>query len=161
MSYFSSKNLSSSRLEPLKFLLICHIAVCLASSLFSPLLFHWKLPSISSVLSLSLWGLKHHFFWQPFTHFLASPFSEVSASLIFYLVFNMYFLWNIGQAMIQTKGIKDFLILYLGGALISGASLTAYILLTHSTIVAAGITPALYALLTAWMLLVPLLLDPL
>ena len=155
MNYFSSKNPSLSSLNPLKLLIISHIAVCIASALFTPFMGFWNLPSITSVLALSSWGLKHHFFWQPITHILASPFEQVNISLIFYLVFNMYFLWSIGQALIQIKGVKDFLILYFGGALASGLCVTYYLLSTHSPMIAAGITPAMYALLTAWMLLAP------
>lgn len=106
--------------------------------------------------SLSLWGLKKYFFWQVFTYFFVAPVSGgLSLSLILYMIFNMYFIWVVGSSVIDRRGSLHFLGLYLGGGTIGGIVAAIVIYTTKSLIPLAGANAALYALLTAWMMLLP------
>lgn len=133
-----------------------HVGLSLFCALFDTWFPHWNLPTPQALLSLSLWGLKHGFVWQFFTHFFISPQTNgLSLSFILYLLFNMYFLWVVGSSVLERHGVKHFLILYLGGGVFSGAITSLALLKSSSLIPIAGVNPALYALLTAWMMLLP------
>jgi membrane associated rhomboid family serine protease len=154
--YFYSKNTPLSQLNVLKYIILSTVALSLFSALFDALFPYWHLPKPQVLFSLSLWGVKHYFIWQFLTHFFIAPMTGgVSISFILYLVFNMYFLWMVGSSVIERQGVKHFLFTYLGGGIFSGIIAIIVLFNTHSFMPIAGINPALYALLTAWMMLLP------
>lgn len=151
-----SKTNRLNPLSPLKYLILTTIGLSLFCALFDSLFPYLNIPRPQAFLSLSLWGIKNYFFWQFFTHFFISPVSQgVNISFILYIVFNMYFLWMVGSSVIAQRGPKHFLSLYLGGGILGGLVSALVLLSTYAMTPIAGINPALYALLTAWMMLFP------
>ena len=156
MRYFYSKNTPSQELNFLKYIILGTVSLSLFCILFDSLFPYWHLPKPQALFSLSLWGVKNYFIWQFLTHFLITPITGgVSISFILYLLFNMYFLWTVGSSVIERRGLKHFLCLYLGGGIFGGVIAAIVLFKTQSFIPIAGINPALYALLTAWMMLLP------
>lgn len=156
MRYFYSKNSPSRELNFLKYIILTTVTLSLFCVLFDSLFTYWHLPKPQILFSLSLWGIKHYFIWQFLTHFLITPMTGgISLSFILSLLFNMYFLWMVGSSVIDRRGVKHFLYLYLGGGLAGGIIASIMLLNTHSFTLIAGVNPALYALLTAWMILLP------
>lgn len=156
MRYFNSKSTPSHELHLLKYIILSTVTLSLFCVLFDALFPYWNLPKPQILFSLSLWGLKKYFLWQFITYFFITPIvGGVSISLILYLLFNMYFLWMVGSSVIERQGLKHFLCLYLGGGIFGGIITAIVLVNTHSFAPIAGINPALYALLTAWMMLLP------
>jgi len=153
---FYSKNSYVHPLTILKSLVIIHVALSLFCALFDVWFPQWKLPSPQVLFSLSLWGLKKGFFWQLITYFFVSPQAGgLSLGFILYLLFNMYFLWVVGSSLLQRQGLRHFLILYIGGGVFSGVIASLSLLHTGSLAPIAGVYPALYTILTAWMMILP------
>lgn len=156
MNYFYSKNTPLERLNPLKHIILLNIALSLFCALFDILFPHWNLPSPHNLFSLSLWGIKHYFFWQFFTNFFISPVADgLTLSFILSLFLNMYFLWMVGSSVIEKRSVKHFLCLYFGGGLFSSFIAACILFHTNAVIPVSGINPPLYALLTASMMLLP------
>ncbi|NDD59394.1 MAG: rhomboid family intramembrane serine protease, partial [Chlamydiae bacterium] len=156
MRYSFSGKHSSDRLKPLKILILINIGLSLFCALFDSLFPYLNMPRPQIFLSLSLWGVKHLFLWQFLTHFFISPLSQgFNISFVLYIVFNMYFLWMVGSSVIAQKGVKHFLTLYLGGGVLGGVVAASILVSTGSPMLIAGLNPAFYALLTAWMMLFP------
>ena len=155
MDRFFSKKRFTEPLTWLKTFIFVHVAVCIVSTLSTPILIQLNTPPLPALLSLSSWGLSKGYYWQLITYLFAPPLSHIDFSLIIGLVFSSYFLWSVGSTLIQAKGLKDFLIIYLGGAFFAGCVASVLALFYPTSSLIAGQTPALYGLLTAWMILVP------
>lgn len=140
----------------LKWVLLVTISLSLFAALFDLFLPRAGLPRPLELLSLSYWGLFHGYFWQFFTHFLLYPSGEgLSFYFIINLIFTLYMIWAVGNLLIQAKGSRDFLWLYIGGGLVSGMVGAAVIWLAHLPMHLAGTSAALYALMTALVMLAP------
>ncbi len=155
MDRFFSKKRFTEPLTWLKTFIIVHIAACIVSTVSTPFLIQLNMPPLPALLSLSSWGLSKGYYWQLITYLFAPPLTHIDFSLIIGLVFSSYFLWSVGSTLIQTKGLKDFLIIYLGGAFFAGCIASVFTLFYPTSSLIAGQTPALYGLLTARMILVP------
>lgn len=156
MRSFYSKNSSLHPISILKGLVVIHVAMSLFCALFDTWFARWHLPPPQALFSLSLWGISKGFFWQFLTYFFVSPpTGGLSLGFMLYLLFNMYFLWVVGSSILERQGVKHFLILYLGGGLVSGIITAFTLVYTGSLAPIAGIYPALYAILTAWMMMLP------
>jgi len=155
VNYFSSKKFSFTANSFLKNLIILHSLFAIVCVLLDPILIQLKLHSPQFLFSLSTWGVKKFFIWQYLTYFFVAPFTQVNLSLVFYTVFNMYFLWSVGMALIERKGIKDFLNLYFVGGIFAGVACSMFLMLTKTSALICGINAPLYSLLTAWMILMP------
>ena len=59
------------------------------------------------------------------------------------------------MALIEKKGIKDFLNLYFIGGIFAGVACSIFLILTKTSALICGINAPLYSLLTAWMILMP------
>lgn len=59
------------------------------------------------------------------------------------------------MALIERKGIKDFLNLYFVGGIFAGVACSMFLMLTKTSALICGINAPLYSLLTAWMILMP------
>lgn len=105
------------------------------------------------LLPLSYFGVKKFFFWQIFTYLFVQPLVSVGHCINLLLV--LYLLYTVGTAIIEIKGPRDFVVLFFGGAFISGA-VTALSMVAFPTMLPfAGPVTALYALITAWIFLFP------
>lgn len=115
------------------------------------------IPSPQYFFSLTLWGIHKFFIWQFLSYLFIQPvFSEgISMGLILHIFFDLYILWAIGSAIIQSRGKKHFVALYFGGALF--VALIAYfsLLFFGSPFPFAGATFSIYILLIAWAFLFP------
>ncbi len=108
------------------------------------------------LFSLSLYGLKNFYIWQPLTYLFIYPAIQgIHAGYLINLAFSMFILWRIGTALCLTKGIKHFLALFFGAGLFS--ALVAFLALSSSPIghIYAGTTPAIFALLMSTIVLYP------
>ncbi len=107
-------------------------------------------------IGLSLWGIDHFFYWQFFTHLFFYPaFQGLDAGFLLSLLLNMFFLLRLSSTIIFQKGIRHFILIFLGSGIISG--ITALCVLSHlqSPLLFAGATPAIFALLIATLVLFP------
>ena len=141
---------------PLKWLILAVVGLSLFAALFDVLFPKVGLPNPIALFSLSPWGINHFFYWQFITHFLlVNPQGGLSLMFLVNLFFSCYMLYMIGLMIIGTRGVKDFLTLFIGGGLISG--LAGYALLTSMGTpgLIIGTSSALYALLTSWMMVNP------
>ncbi len=112
-------------------------------------------PSVQQFLSLSLASIQHFFLWQPFTYLFIHPSSGVSFPFLLHLAFNMYLLWTFGSSLFYRAHAPLFFTLYFGSALFAALSALAAMLLFGLPYALAGSSPALYALLVAWVILNP------
>ena len=115
------------------------------------------IPSPQYFFSLTTWGIHHFFLWQFLSYLFIQPIhaTGVSIGLIFHLFFNIYLLWAIGSAIVQSKGNKHFIGLYFGGGLFVGMIAYLSLLLLKSSLPFAGATFCIYILLIAWVFLFP------
>ena len=157
MNQFSSRASLLATPKPLKIVILATIGLCLFCALCDAMFpYFFGIPGPQLWFSLSLWGLKKYYFWQVLTYFFVAPVSGgLSLSLVFYIVFNMYFMWIVGSSVIERRGAGHFLLLYLGGGVLSGIVASIVIFTTGNIMPIAGANAALYALLTAWMMLLP------
>lgn len=155
MNRFPSKKSFTEPVIWLKSLILTNILVCIASILSTPILLQLKLPPLSALLSLSSWGLSKGYYWQLVSYIFAIPLQQSDLSLILNLVFSSFFLWNVGSAVIQAKGLKDFLAIYIGGAFLGACVVAGFMHFSGTAGMIAGPSAAFYGLLAAWMILVP------
>ncbi len=128
-------------------------------SLLSPVLtylfnhtFHMSGPA--QWLPLSYSGLARGWFWQPFTYFfLQTTGVGITLSLFITLTFQMLLLWFAGSEIDARFGSRLFLLFYLGTAIVVGLLSAALILSFGSASVVIGSSPAVYALITIWVML--------
>lgn len=130
-------------------------------SILSPLLtyffeHYFQLPGPGAWLSLSLFGLKQGWVWQPLTYFfLHSAGVGISFSLLISLLFHMLLLWFTGSEIHLRYGAKGFLIFYLSAGVFSGLVATLALFLFSSQVVLVGSGPPIYALIMVWTMLYP------
>jgi membrane associated rhomboid family serine protease len=105
---------------------------------------------IHPLLALSWAGIEHLYLWQLLTYLLVEP---LSFHGFVQLAFNMYLLWMFGSSLIERSRSRTFFLLYFGSALF--ASLAALLPLYFFSSVLASSTPAVYAIMVAWMMLNP------
>lgn len=138
----------------IKFFIFLTIFCTLASALFDKFL--PAASSVTSLLSLSYWGLQHLFLWQPLTYLFIYPAPHgLDIGLVINLFFNMFMLYRLGLLISELRGLRHFLVLFFGCAL--AASLTAtFFFLTHpSPTLFAGASPALFGLVLSAVILCP------
>jgi len=123
----------------LKILLLSTLIVSLLSTFLSP------------YLALSFAGLRHLYLWQLVTYLFIHPFP----SGLLHLAFNLYLIWIFGASLIERMRAPLFFSLYFGSGLCAGLCSLAAMSLFHLPIPFAGSSPALFALLAAWILLNP------
>ncbi|WP_194847806.1 rhomboid family intramembrane serine protease [Candidatus Neptunochlamydia vexilliferae] len=99
----------------------------------------------------------HKFFaWQFVSYLFIQPISEgVSLGSILRLLFDLYLLYMVGTAIIETRGKKHFIGLYFGGALFVGIVAYLSLLFSGSPFPFAGASPAIYILLISFVFLTP------
>jgi membrane associated rhomboid family serine protease len=103
-------------------------------------------------LGLSIEGLAHWHLWSLITYPFTYPYTHLG-DLIFYLGFNLVFLWVFGLPLLERLGTKRFLFLFFGSTLFAGIAASIGLYLLESPKLFAGPTPPLFALITAWTIL--------
>ncbi len=149
---------SQSRYGVIKLIIISTLIATL-SALSLELLFVrvLKIPTPYNVLSLNCWGMSKFFIWQSLSYLFVEPLSmSITFISLLHTFFNFYVLWTFGGSILDLKGKKHFLSLYLGGGLFCGLTLFCLgSLISPSSFELAGTRPAIYALLVGWAFLFP------
>lgn len=106
-------------------------------------------------LSLSLYGLKNFYIWQPITYLFTqySGPSGITISFLISLSINLYILWLLGSSIIQRTSQKSFFKLYFGSGVVAGIIAILVMKMTGQNSVLSGPLSALLALLTFWTML--------
>lgn len=113
-------------------------------------------PGPHIVLSLSSWGLKKWFIWEPLTFlFIQDATHGLSLSFLITLFFNMYLLWVIGTPVLELIGNGPFLRLYFISGIAAGLLTILCASLFGQYAMLAGATPSILAVLTVWSLAFP------
>ena len=140
-------------------LIIVFTLIATFSALSLELLFDrvLKIPTPYAVLSLNRWGIDKFFIWQPLSYLFVEPLSiSITFVSLLHTFFNFYVLWTFGGSVLDLKGKKHFLSLYLGGGLFCGLTLFSLgCLISPSSFELAGARAAIYALLVGWIFLFP------
>ena len=105
---------------------------------------------IAPYLALSLPAIEHGWVWTllSYAFVLSAP---IGWGAMLDLAFNLFMIWLFGSAIIDHKGMKSFLILFFGATLFAG--LAGLIGMIGVPFFLFGPTPALFAILIAWMML--------
>ncbi len=131
------------------------IVITAALSLLVPVATYYFAP-ISSWLSLSLFGLKQLWLWQPLTYFfLNSAGIGISFALLFTLFLQMVLLWFTGSEIDARFGSKQFLTFYLGAGLFAGIIASLALLIFNSSTLLATSAPPILALMLVWAMIYP------
>jgi len=114
-------------------------------------------PGPQYILSLSWWGLKQWFIWEPLSFLFVqyTPPGGISFSFVVALFFNMYLLWIIGSSILEMIGKRSFLLLYFISGITAGLITLLTMPMTGNYQEIAGSTPAILALLTVWCMAFP------
>ncbi|MEZ5314869.1 MAG: rhomboid family intramembrane serine protease [Chlamydiales bacterium] len=130
-------------------------------SLFCPILtflmnHYLKIPGPLQWFTLSIWGLKHGWFWQFLTYFfIHSLDTAISLSFLISLFFKMVLLWCFGSEIEFRFGKIGLFLFYLSGGLVAGIVSTTILLLFSSQFIIYGIGPSIYGLMIIWTMLHP------
>jgi len=143
--------------KTIKWLIIFTIVATLISPIATYFLEHYvHIPGPSAWFSLSLFGIKQGWLWQPLTYFfLQTAGVGISISLLISLFFHMFLLWFAGSEVLFRFGAKNFILLYFSAGLFSGCLATCALFLFSSQAVLFGSGPPIYALLIVWAMLYP------
>lgn len=114
-------------------------------------------PGPQNFLSLSGWGLRNLYLWQPITYLFVQSASSLGITFFFLisLLFNMYLLWILGTAICELVGKGPFLRFYFSSGIVAGLLSLAVMPLVGQYGVLAGATPAILAVMTAWSMAFP------
>lgn len=115
----------------------------------------FKLPGPQELLSLSWWGFDNWFLWQPLTYLFVQEGEGITFSSLFYLAFNMYFLWIMGTELAERVGSRSFLRFYFICGIASGLIALLFMPIFNQYRVLAGPTSAILAVMTVWAFLNP------
>ena len=139
-------------------LILATATICILSALIEPIFNEiFGLQGLQYWLSLSWAGIKNFCLWQPLTY----PFvqytgtSFISLSFLLSLAFNLYILWVMGTAVLESIGTSAFLRLYFLSAIFAGLLALAMMKLTGQYSILSGAFPPILALLTVWTFLHP------
>lgn len=133
-------------------LMILIISISLGMALIDPVIqYFWKDPGSLRWLALSWPGLRSFFLWQPITALFFYPtFGALSFGYLIGLAFTAYLLWVFGSDLVERVGERQFLFFFF----FCGITATLLTLLLMPLIgqygILAGPTPALIALMIAW-----------
>lgn len=133
---------------------IISILSALTNNLFVQV-FHITGPQ--ELLTLSLYGLKNFYLWQPITYLFTHEASAYGINIFFLLslFFEMYVLWVVGSMVHERIGTMRFLTVYFLSGIIAGLLALLVIYLSGHYIVLAGPSAALLALFTLWTMFYP------
>jgi hypothetical protein len=137
------------------------IALTLFTSILAPIItffleHYLHLPGPSVWFSLSLFGLKQGWLFQPLTYFfLQTAGIGISVSLLISLAFYMFLLWFAGSEIDFRFGTKGFLLLYFSAGILSGIIAALFLFLFSSQAVLVGSGPCINALMIILAMIYP------
>ncbi len=105
-------------------------------------------PRFLGYLSLSYYGLKLHYYWQPLTYLFVH-------SGLTHIIFNMLALFFFGFSVEKAAGSKEFLCLYFFCGILDGLFSVFFYLKLGKPIFLAGASGAVYSLLFAYAVIFP------
>lgn len=111
------------------------------------------IPFLYSLLSLSLNGILHLYLWQPISYLFVLP-GPISFPFFLHLAFNLYLLWTFGSFFLA-RSPSLFFSLYFGAGIFAALLALGTMFLFHLPYSLSGSSPALYAILIAWVILNP------
>jgi Rhomboid family len=141
----------------IKYLIIFTAVAAILSAAMQSIFDQFDLfPGPQNLLSLSWWGIKKGFVWQPLS-FLFVQESQGGLTFFFFisLLLNLYLLWTIGSAVFQVIGKGPFLRLYLIGGMAAGILSLLSMELTGQHEMLTGMGAALLILFTVWSMAFP------
>jgi len=107
-------------------------------------------------LTLTTDGIRHGFIWELLTFFFVHPApGGITFSFLIGLAFTCYLLWVFGSSLIHSKGIKQFLILFFSGGIVTGIFVSIPLLIFNIPYPFVGSHVCVFSLLMAWMILNP------
>ncbi len=116
MTYTSSAFLGPDATpKAIQKLILTTCVIALFSALTEPVFTQiFGIPGLQTWLSLSWIGIHHYFIWQPLSYLFVQSNGSMGITLSFLigLAFDMYILWIMGSAILDTVGTKPFLRLY-------------------------------------------------
>ncbi|HEU63877.1 MAG TPA: rhomboid family intramembrane serine protease [Chlamydiae bacterium] len=153
MPYQTSFKLGPSKTPfIIKTILILTLAISLISAILTPFI---KTNFIQYIFSLSLPGIKSYFFWQLITYTLLQLGYGIAISFIIGLLFNLYLIWVMGSQVVEKTSNKQFFIFYLLSSIFSAFVILLTMLIGYQNYLFSSSTITLYAVLIAWMMLMP------
>lgn len=157
MNPFSSSWVPRSTSSPIKWIIWMTCVTSIFSAAVQEILEQFGVfPGPQNFLSLSWWGLRQWFVWQPLSYlFVQDAVGGLSFSFFLILFFSMYLLWVIGSTVLQAIGKAAFLRLYLLGGMAAGFFTLLSMKVTGQYEMLAGAAPSLLILLTVWCLAFP------
>lgn len=159
MSYSTMPQLGPTKTPAvIKHLMIWTAVIALFSAAIQPIVDQFGLfPGPQNLLSLSWWGLRNLYLWQPFTYLFVQSISSYGITFYFLisLFFNIYLLWVLGTAVVELVGKWAFLRFYFFCGIAAGLICLLCMPLIGQYAVLAGAAPALLALLTVWSMAFP------
>ncbi len=106
--------------------------------------------------SLSLHGVSHLYFWQPFSYlFVLQPYGGLNSAFFLSLLFFGVIIWSLGSVLLSALGQRAFLGLYFLSGIGSGLLATAVMAITHTPQILSGPESSIFALISLWALLYP------
>jgi membrane associated rhomboid family serine protease len=106
---------------------------------------------LAPYLALSAAGIRHLYLWQFGTYLFVHPFP----SAILHLAFNLYLLWMFGASLMERLHPVSFFSLFFSSGIFAGLAAWGAMTCFHLPTPLLGSSSALYALLTAWVILNP------
>lgn len=142
--------------KPLLYLIFAIAGISIAATLFNGLFtYFFNSNGPQDWLSLSLYGIRQFYLWQPATYLFTQNegSNAISISYLIHLCFNLYVLWFLGNSITERIGNKSFFKLFFISGILSGLSALLVMKLTGSSTIISGPGSAILSLLTFWTML--------
>lgn len=119
--------------------------------------FLFSAPGPMDWLTLSWWGLKNYFIWQPLTYLFSYHTGEqgINLSFISDIAFNMFLLWVFGSDLVNRMSKNSFLKFYFLSGIFSGLVSLLFMPITHRYGIISGAMPSIISLMILWTLMNP------
>lgn len=159
MTYTTTSHLGPENTpKPIFQLVLWTTIITIVSALIQSIFIQFSLGTgPQDLLSLSWWGIRNWYLWQPLTFLFVQTIPPEGITL-FYLItlfFNMYILWIMGSTLLDIAGVKSFFTLYFLSGIIAGVMTLLFMPVVGRYTVLAGPTPSLLAIIMAWTMVHP------
>lgn len=159
MTYTSTSHLGPEKTpRPIFKLVFLTTVITIVSALIQSIFIQFSLGTgPQDLLSLSWWGMKSWYLWQPLTFLFVQAIPPEGITL-FYLItlfFNMYILWIMGSTLMDIAGAKSFFSLYFFSGITAGILTLLLMPVVGRYTVLAGPAPSLLAIIMAWTMVHP------
>lgn len=139
--------------QSIRLLIILTCSVSIFSALTNTLFVQWLgWTGPQELLSLSWYGLRNYFLWQPISYLFIQDASSqgINLSYLLSLFVNMYILWLLGSTLLERLGTRHFFILYLTSGVIAGLAALSVMPFMGYYVPLAGPAAALFAIFVVW-----------